>query len=227
MSSWDGQEGNFLGIPVFLPTRNSQRHIPRRRPAVAVDDLEAEPVGATVPWCHPPQQQGAIPGHGVPQELGTTPKMGIHILGGGGVEHQRPLAIVVLVPDGHDAVGGCHIRGVAEGAGDNQAGPPAGLKGLGVGNSPGAESCARENRDQGARSVPMSPQDALSAVLEGEGGRGSGIWDESSPRGGFWGGEGGGNWEKLDLSGLNNKEKRESDLLASRIYLLTPFPHPG
>lgn len=47
------------------------------------------------------------------------------------------------------------------------------------------------------------------------------------PKRRFWGGEGGSSWEKLDLLGLNNEEKRESDLLASQIYFLTPFPHPG
>lgn len=212
---------------VFLPTRNAQGHVPRRRPAVAVDDLEAEPVEPAVPWCHPPQQQGAIPGLGVPQELGTTPKTGIHVLGVGGVEHGHPLAVVVLVPDGHDAVGRCHLLGVAEGAGDNQAGAAGGLEGLGVGDPPGAQGCARENRDQGAGMSPFG--DTLGTrhrCLRWKVGEEAGF-GMNPPKRRFWGGEGGDNREKMDLLCLNNEEKGESDLSAARIYFLTPFPHPG
>lgn len=87
-------------------------------------------------------------GGGVPQELGTAPEASIHLLGRR-VVHQHLLGVVILVPDGHDAVAGRHVAGVAQGAGNHHAGAPDALQGLGVGDPPGAQGCVGGRQREG------------------------------------------------------------------------------
>lgn len=158
MSRWGGRAGG-CGGDTLVPTRDAQHHVPRRRPPVPIDDLEAEPVGAAVPRCHPLQLQGAVPGAGVPEEPRAAPKVGVHLLPPR-VVHQCLPALVVLVPDGHDAIVRCHLLGVAQGAGNHQAGPPDAPQGLGVGDPPGAKGCVGEGqREGGSECSPLSPGD--------------------------------------------------------------------
>lgn len=143
------------GIPA-VPTRNAQHHVLLRRPPVSVDDLEAEFVGPAVLWGHPPQQQGAVVSSRVPQELGSVPEPGVHVLALR-VVHHGLLVAVVLVPDGHDAFAGRDAVGEAQRAGEHHAGARDAPQLGGVADTPGAVGWRREGKGWAMRGGRWCP----------------------------------------------------------------------
>ena len=73
---------------------------------------------------------------GMPHQQGTALETGLHQLGVPGMAHYLPIARVVIVPDGCDAVGHLHAGREAEDAGDDEAGTPYALHSLGTGDAP-------------------------------------------------------------------------------------------
>lgn len=150
-----GEHGVRGGIPA-VPTRNAQHHVLLRRPPVSVDDLEAEFVGPAVLWGHPPQQQGAVVSSRVPQELGSVPEPGVHVLALR-VVHHGLLVAVVLVPDGHDAFAGRDAVGEAQRAGEHHAGARDAPQLGGVSDTPGAVGWRREGKGWAMRGGRWCP----------------------------------------------------------------------
>lgn len=173
--------GSGGGIPA-VPTRNSQLHIPLRRPPVPVDDLEAEFVGPAVLRGHPPQQQGAVVSSRVPQELGSVPKPGVHVLALR-VVHHGLLVAVVLVPDGHDAFAGRDAVGEAQRAGEHHAGTRDAPQLGGVADTPGAVGWRREGKGwviRGGRWCPAPlchPTSPVPLLLTPSSQGHSGVWE--------------------------------------------------